>query len=66
MTYGGLAMKNVEPEDVWLRFFLRRLRLGLRNAKSPATASVLKELIAVAEERLDQIERGADAGRTSD
>jgi len=49
MTYGGLAMKNLEPEDVWLRFFLRRLRLGLRNAKSPATATVLKELIAVAE-----------------
>jgi hypothetical protein len=21
-------MKNIEPEDVWLRFFLRRLRLA--------------------------------------
>ena len=57
------AEKNLEPEDVWLRFFLRRLRLGLRNAKSPATVTILKELIAVAEERLDKIERAADEGR---
>jgi hypothetical protein len=51
-------MKNVEPEDAWLRFFLRRLRLGLRNAKSADTVAVLKELIADAEERLDRLERG--------
>ena len=50
-------MKNLEPEDVWLRFFLRRLRLGLRKAKSADTAAVLKELIADAEERLDRLER---------
>ena len=56
-------MKNIEAEDVWLRFFLRRLRHGLRNAKSPAVATVLKELIAVAEERLDQIERTAEEDR---
>jgi len=56
------AMENLEPEDVWLRFFLRRLRLGLRNAKSPATVTILKELIAVAEERLDKLERAADEG----
>ena len=53
-------MKNVEPEDAWLRFFLRRLRLGLRNAKSADTVAVLKELIADAEERLDRLERGID------
>ena len=53
------VMENLEPEDVWLRFFLRRLRLGLRNAKSPATVTILKELIALAEERLDKIERAA-------
>ena len=59
-------MKNLEPEDVWLRFFLRRLRLGLRNAKSPDTAAVLKELITDAEERLDRLERGTDNGHTPD
>ena len=48
------AMENLEPEDVWLRFFLRRLRLGLRKAKSPDTAAVLKELVADAEERLER------------
>ena len=53
-------MKNVEPEDAWLRFFLRRLRLDLRNAKSADTVAVLKELIADAEERLDRLERGID------
>jgi len=57
------AEKNLEPEDVWLRFFLRRLRLALRSAKSPATVTILKELVAVAEERLDKIERAADEGR---
>ena len=57
------AEKNLEPEDVWLRFFLRRLRLALRSAKSPATVTILKELVAVAEERLDKIECAADEGR---
>jgi len=56
------AEKNLEPEDVWLRFLHRRLRLALRNAKSPATVTILKELIALAEERLDKIERAADEG----
>jgi hypothetical protein len=47
-------MKDLEPEDAWLRFFLRRLRLGLRKANSPDTAAVLKELVADAEERLER------------
>ena len=55
---GRMVMKNFEPEDVWLRLFLRRLRLGLRNAKSTDTVAVLKELIAETEERLDRLERG--------
>jgi hypothetical protein len=59
-------MKNLEPEDVWLRFFLRRLRLGLRNAKSPDTAAVLKELITDAEERLDRLERSPDDGHAAE
>ena len=49
-----LTHEELEAEDVWLRFFLRRLRLGLRNAKSPETAAVLKELVAHAEERLER------------
>jgi hypothetical protein len=61
-THDRPSMKNLEPEDVWLRFFLRRLCLGLRNAQSPATAAVLKELIAVAEERLDRVEPADDKG----
>ena len=59
-------MKNVEPEDVWLRFFLRRLRLGLGRGKSPDTVAVLKELIADAEERLDRLERAAEEGTEFD
>src|SRR5689334_18285505 len=55
---GAVPMKNLEPEDVWLRFFLRRLRLGLRRAKSAEVAAVLKELISDAEEQLDRLERG--------
>ena len=58
-------MKNLDSEDAWLRFFLRRLRLGLRNAKSPATATVLKELITLAEDRLDIVERAAEGDRAA-
>ena len=59
-------MKNIEPEDVWLRFFLRRLRLAFRSARSSATVAVLKELISEAEARLDKVERGVNGGRTGD
>jgi len=34
-----LTHEELEAEDVWLRFFLRRLRLGLRKAKSPDNSS---------------------------
>jgi len=50
-------VQTVESEDVWLRFFLRRLRLSLRQARSPAVNAVLTELITVAEERLDRLEQ---------
>ena len=62
-------MKNVEnpePENVWLRFFLRRLLFASRNAKSPDVQAVLQELIDVAEERLDRLERGTDNSKTAD
>jgi hypothetical protein len=52
-------MTDIEPEGAWLRFFIGRLRLGLRDAKSPATAAVVRELIVIAEDRLDRIERAA-------
>ena len=48
----AILMKDLEPEDACLRFLLRRLRL--RNAKSPETAAVLKQLVADAEERLER------------
>lgn len=57
---------NPEPEDAWLHFFLRRLQFGLRNAKSPEVQAVLQELITVAEERLDRLERGTDSGKAAE
>jgi hypothetical protein len=57
--------KDIEPEDAWLRFFLGRLRLGLRDAKSPATASILREIITLAEERLERLETATQSGPPS-
>ena len=57
--------KDIEPEDVWLRFLLGRIRLGLRDAKSPPTASVLREIITLAEERLERLEATAAEGGPS-
>ena len=51
-------MQNLEAEDVWLRFLLRRLRLALRRASAPATATVLKEIIKLAEDRLNRLDAG--------
>ena len=62
---GVLPMKYLDPEDVWLRFFLRRVRLALRNAKSADTTAVLKELIADAEDRLDRLERDKGSGHAA-
>ena len=59
-------LENLEPEDVWLRFFLRRLLFASRNAKSPDVQAVLQELTEVAEERLDHLERGMDAGKAAE
>jgi hypothetical protein len=53
---------DLEPEDVWLRFFLGRLRLALRDASSPPTAAVLREIITLAEERIDRLEAAARDG----
>jgi hypothetical protein len=48
---------DLEPEDVWLRHRLRRLRAILRLVKEPAAEGILRELIADAEDRLDLLEK---------
>ena len=48
---------DLEPEDVWLRHRLRRLRAILRRVKEPAVEGMLRELIADAEDRLDLLEK---------
>jgi len=52
-----VPLVDLEPEEIWLRHRLRRLRLILRYAKEPRVESGLSELIAEAEERLDLLER---------
>jgi hypothetical protein len=54
-------MGGVENEVSWLRFRVRRLRAILRLVSDPTAdksiaASALKELIADAEKRIDEIE----------
>jgi hypothetical protein len=48
---------ELEPEDVWLRYRLRRLRAILRRVKEPTAEALLRELIGDAEERLDLLEK---------
>jgi hypothetical protein len=50
-------MVDLEPEAIWLRHRLRRLRTILRYANEPRVESGLRELIAEAEERLDLLEQ---------
>ena len=48
---------ELEDEEAWLRHRVIRLRTMLRFAKDPRTEAGLKEFIADAEERLDELER---------
>ena len=48
---------DLEPEDVWLRHRLRRLRTILRHVEEPDAEAMLRELIADAEDRLDVLEK---------
>jgi hypothetical protein len=48
---------DLEPEAVWLRHRLRRLRAILRRVEEPAVEDMLRELIADAEDRLDVLEK---------
>ncbi len=54
---GREPMVDLEPEAIWLRHRVRRLRTILRYAKEPRVESGLRELIAQAEERLDLLEQ---------
>lgn len=48
---------ELEPEDAWLRYRLRRLRAILRRVKDPEVTMLLRELISDADERLDLLEK---------
>jgi hypothetical protein len=50
-------MLDLEPEEIWLRHRLRRLRTIFRYTTEPRVESGLRELIADAEERLDLLEQ---------
>jgi bacterioferritin (cytochrome b1) len=53
----GHKQSELEPEDLWLRYRLRRLRAILRRVKEPTAAALLRELISDAEERLELLEK---------
>jgi hypothetical protein len=48
---------ELQPEHVWLRFRLKRLRIILRRVKEPSAENLLRELISDAEERLEMLEK---------
>ncbi len=47
---------ELQPEHVWLRFRLKRLRVILRRVKEPTAENLLRELIADAEVRLEMLD----------
>jgi hypothetical protein len=47
---------ELEDEQEWLRYRVIRMRMALRFAMSPEVATVLRELIADAEQRLAALE----------
>ena len=49
--------QGVNDEALWLQFFLRRLRAALRYAEVVETSTILRELIRVVEDRLDELEK---------
>lgn len=48
---------ELEPEDAWLRYRLRRFRAILHRVKDPEALTLLHELITDAEDRLDLLEK---------
>lgn len=53
----GTNRVELEPEEAWLRHRLRRLRAILHRVKDPEALTLLQELIADAENRLDLLEK---------
>ena len=53
----GNERLELEPEDAWLRYRVRRLRAILHRVKDPEAVTILHELITDAEERLDLLEK---------
>ena len=49
----------LEPEAVWLRLRIIRLRTALRYALEPRTQTILREIIADMEERVEQLDAEA-------
>ena len=52
---------ELEPEDAWLRYRLRRFRAILHRVKDREALMLLNELIVDAEDRLDSLD--AEVGR---
>jgi hypothetical protein len=48
---------ELQLENEWLRYRVRHLRAILRRVKEPVAATLLRELIVEAEDRLDFLER---------
>lgn len=53
----GNDRRELEPEDTWLRYRVRRLRAVLHRVKDPEALTLLHELITDAEDRLDLLEK---------
>ncbi len=51
-----MVSAEMEDEEHWLRFLLRRRRAALRHARAPAAEGIIRELIGDAEKRLAFIE----------
>jgi len=49
---------DIEPEYTWLLHRVMRMRTLLRYVKDPKVEAGLRELIAEAEQRLEQLEAG--------
>ena len=47
---------DIEPEYMWLRHRVMRLRTIMRYVKDPKVKAGLRELIGEAEQRLEQLE----------
>jgi hypothetical protein len=54
---------TMEAEPTWLRKRIIRLRMAMRFAKDPRTETILRDVIAEAEERLIALEATSASAR---